>query len=519
MKNTILLLILTLSAALLTGCNRVETKYHIGVSQCSGGYWRNKLNNEMRRELLLHDSTPSGGMKVDMELLCSEDNCDQQIRDIQHFIDEKVDMIICSPGLEEQLTPVISKAYKAGIPVLLFDRFVKGDDYTAFVGGDNIDVGEQLAYFTTSRLPNGGNIVELMGNLGTSPARLRHEGLMKSLAARPDIHILASVDVGWDGPLARNTMDSLLALYPDIDIVVAHTDFMAGAAKASVDSLCPDSKIRFVGADGFGVPGLGIFAVAKSRIDGTAIYPTGGDVIMQTALDILEGKPYQRETLLPSTLVTDPKDARLMVMLNDELNHEVSTIQRLRDRIGFYIHQLTLERSVLISLIVVLLLAVCVLLLFIRVKAMAKKNSEQKQEIAQKQEVIEQKEEEIELQKEEISNIKEKLEMLSELDREFVEKVKMLVDENIGNPDFGVEQLAAEVCLSRSQLYRKCKALTGESPMDMLKNARMTKAHELLVKGNLSVTEVAREIGMTNFSYFTRCYKSVYGVLPKDETK
>ena len=114
-----------LSSLLFISCSDKDThEYRIGVSQCSGGFWRQKQNNEMLRELLLQESAT-------MELRCAEDNDDKQIEDIQYFIDQKVDILIVSPHDTNALTDVIAKAYDAGIPVLLFDRIIDSDKYTA----------------------------------------------------------------------------------------------------------------------------------------------------------------------------------------------------------------------------------------------------------------------------------------------------------------------------------------------------------------------------------------------------
>ena len=114
-----------LSSLLFISCSDKDThEYRIGVSQCSGGFWRQKQNNEMLRELLLQEGAT-------MELRCAEDNDEKQINDILYFINQKVDILIVSPHDTNALTDVISKAYDAGIPVLLFDRIIRECRYTS----------------------------------------------------------------------------------------------------------------------------------------------------------------------------------------------------------------------------------------------------------------------------------------------------------------------------------------------------------------------------------------------------
>ena len=329
--------------------NNDNHAYRIGVSQCSGGFWREKQNNEMRRELLLQEGAT-------MELLCANDDNEKQMADIQHFIDEQVDILVVSPNDTNALTATIEKAYHAGIPVLLFDRTIHSDQYTAFVGGDNDEVGRQIAAYITTRLPKGGKVIEIMGNLKTSPAWQRHRGFVNGLSDVGGIEIVASVDAGWQGQLAESAADSLLRLYPDVDAIVSHSDFMADGAKRAADRLYPGNDYIFVGADGFGTPGLGIEAVEKGELDATAIYPTGGDVIIQTALKILKGEQYEKTTFLPSNIVSTPQEAMLLINMDRALTAEVKRVERVHDKAVFYLNESQKERVMLYVLLAVLLL-------------------------------------------------------------------------------------------------------------------------------------------------------------------
>lgn len=523
MYKFLALFLTLLLAACDTGIKEKEHHYHIGVSQCSSGHWRDKQNSEMQRELLLHEG-------ITMDIVCADDDDDKQIQQIQQFIDDKVDLLIISPNMEKPLTDIVAKAYDSGIPVVLFDRSVEGNKYTAFVGGDNVGVGQQLALFAERSLPHGGNVIELMGNMKTSPARQRHQGFIGELRQHPEIKVLASVDAHWDGPVAAEVIDSLLAIHHDVDVIVAHSDWMASSALERVKKIMPENDIRFVGADGFGSPGLGVYAVEAGNIDATAVYPTGGDIIMQTAIAILEGENYNHTTLLPSYLVSNPKEAGVLVTMFKELEHEVNTILRLRDRIVLYVQQIYLERTVLITAIIILLLIICLLLTYIRMRIMVKRKeqqiTQQKQELVQKdaaiqkkEEVIQEKEEVIMLKDEEITDIKERLQIFSEFDREFMDKMNSTVELQMSNPDFSVEMLSQEMCLSRAQMYRKCKALTGVTPVELIRNTRMERARQLFQAGCTSVTDVSTQVGIVDPSYFTRCYKTHFGVVPRDDIK
>lgn len=382
MKSYIYTIIALCVCCMLAACSEQDVKYRIGVSQCSGGGWRDKQNDEMQRELLLHEGAT-------IEIRNAQDDNKQQIADIQYFIDQKFDAIIAAPNTDDDvLADVLGKAYDSGINVILFDRRVKGDKYTAFVGCDNRGVGQHLAEFAVKCLPDGGNVIELMGNMTTIPAQQRHEGVKKTLAAHTSINLLSSADALWDGPKAELLIDSLLKIYPDVGVVVAHSDWMAQAARDYVKQNFPDRNIRFVGVDGFGADNIGVYAVEKSAIDATVIYPTGGNVIIQTVMNILEKRPFNRENFIPSYIVSKPNEALLLITMENELKHEVKTVLGLRERITFYGDQLQLEKTLLFSLLGLLVLAMGFVALFYRlytVKRITNKKLRQQQDELVKQ--------------------------------------------------------------------------------------------------------------------------------------
>ncbi len=101
-------------------------------------------------------------------------------------------------------------------------------------------------------------------------------------------------------------------------------------------------------------------------------------------------------------------------------------------------------------------------------------------------------------------------------DQRFLEKVTTAIEENMDNEFFSVEDLASQVAFSRSQLHRKLKALTGKSPNELIRDFRLARAKELLEKGAGNVSEVAMEVGYSSVSYFTRSFKSAFGVSPSE---
>lgn len=98
----------------------------------------------------------------------------------------------------------------------------------------------------------------------------------------------------------------------------------------------------------------------------------------------------------------------------------------------------------------------------------------------------------------------------------FIEKFRMVVEAKMADSNLGVEEIASDMNLSRVQLYRKVKALTGSSPVELMRKARLSKAYRLLLSGDKSISEVAYEVGFSAPSYFTKCFKDEFGVLPGD---
>jgi AraC-like DNA-binding protein len=94
-----------------------------------------------------------------------------------------------------------------------------------------------------------------------------------------------------------------------------------------------------------------------------------------------------------------------------------------------------------------------------------------------------------------------------------------VVERRLDDSDVSVEDLAADMNLSRVQLYRKVKAVTGSSPVELLRTARLNRAYQLLITTDKSVSEIAYDVGFTAPSYFTKCFKETYGMLPGDARK
>lgn len=108
---------------------------------------------------------------------------------------------------------------------------------------------------------------------------------------------------------------------------------------------------------------------------------------------------------------------------------------------------------------------------------------------------------------------------LNHLDKEFIERIEQIIEENIDSESFDINLIAEKMCMSHSTLYRKIKALTDMSINEFIRKARMRKAEELLLTGKYTISEISYMVGMNSIVYFRRCFKEEFGFTPTDYIK
>ena len=413
--STILLYILCL---LLFGCQHKQTTFYIGVSQCSNDEWRTQMNKEIRREALFYPG-------VELDIRSANDDNQKQITDIEYFIAQKADLIIVAPNEAEAIAPVVQKAYDSGIPVVLVDRKINSDHYTAYIGADNYEIGKQIGTYIASRLKSGGNVVELTGLQGSTPARDRHRGLINALADSPDIHIVATADAGWLRKSAEQAFDSILFRQPHIDLVFAHNDQMASGARDAAVRQGRVQDMLFIGVDALPGKGLGLEMVVNGILDATFIYTTGGDRVMQVAMDILENRTYPRETLL-STALINHQNARIMQMQTRHVGELDEKIQKLNNQLDTYLLRYSSQRMFLYACIIILIL-VGVLLVFV-LRAFWTKNRLNTELSNQKQQLENQRDQLIELSRQFEDATHAKLAFFTNVSHDFRTPLTLITD-------------------------------------------------------------------------------------------
>lgn len=351
MKQCLYILFFTL---LFSACSDNNTKkYVIGVSQCSEDIWRDKLNDELVMSTYQHDN-------VSLKFASANDNDKLQKQQIEQFIKEGVNLLIVSPNQIHTISSVIDKAYDAGIPVILFDRKTDSKKYTAFIGADNYEAGHEMGLFIAHQLGGKGNVVEIGGLKGSSPAIERDRGFTEALKAYPDIKIVGRYYTDWQEERGAAVMDSILAQGMKIDYVFGQNErIAAGARKLAMQR--GEKAIKFVGIDALPVAGGGMEDVRDGRLVASYIYPTRGDLVMQLALNILEKKPFHRDNYLKGTLVTID-NANALLLQNEEIMKQTARLQSLHGKVDNYLAQYNHQKVyfLLFSIIVILVIGILV---------------------------------------------------------------------------------------------------------------------------------------------------------------
>ncbi|MBR5403228.1 MAG: substrate-binding domain-containing protein [Bacteroidales bacterium] len=317
------------------------------------------MNHDLQREAMLYED-------IILEIKSSNGDTQKQIADISSFIDEGVDLLIVSPNEAVEIAPMVEKAYDNGIPVIIVDRKVMTDHYSSFVGADNRQIGAATGTYIKQLLPLGGNVLEITGLMGSSPAIERHEGFCSTALTDSAIHLLYSVDAGWFKQEAFERTKEILSKTPNIDVVFAHNDEMASGAYEAAQMLGLGKRIKFIGIDALPGRSNGIGMVSDGILEASFVYPSGTDKVMRLAYDILSGHDYPREIILNTTIV-DRSNVRVIDMYNSSIAEQERKFENLNAKLGSFSAAYKSQRIMLYlsMILVVMLVFVLVALVFI----------------------------------------------------------------------------------------------------------------------------------------------------------
>ncbi len=383
----------------LAACRQDAPRFRIGVAQCSDDSWRHKMNDEILREAMLYDG-------VSVEIRSAGDDNLRQAEDVRYFIDRGVDLLIISANEAAPMTPIVEEAYDKGIPVILIDRKILSDKYTAYIGADNNEIGRAVGNYIASRLGGKGNVVELTGLSGSTPAMERHQGFMAAISRFPEIKLIDKADAAWERAPAEVEMDSMLRRNPKIDAVYAHNDRIAPGAYQAAKKVGREKEMVFVGIDALPGKGNGLEMVLDSVLDATFIYPTNGDKVMQLAMNILEKKPFPRETVM-NTAVVDRTNAHVMQLQTTHISELDRKIETLNGRISTYLSRVATQQVVLYGSLLILLLVAGLLLVVY--KSLRSKNRLNR-ELSEQKRLLEEQRDQLEEQRDQLIQLSHQLE-------------------------------------------------------------------------------------------------------------
>ena len=503
MKQSLnLYLIIVLLA--LTSCSSGGKHYKIGISQCSEDIWREKQNAELRMGAYLQDN-------VELRFAAAYDSDERQIEQIDSLIKSGIDLLIVAPNQVATISPAIDRAFDQGIPVIVFERKTNSQKFTAYIGADNNEMGRVMGEYIISRLKGKGSVLEIKGLAGSSPAIERHNGFMEALKKAPGIEVVASLQGDWTEPRAHTAVSQWLTAHPDtpVDLVFGMNDRSAIGARTAFQEANRTLPL-FCGIDGLPGENGGIRQVRDSILDASYIYPTHGDKVLQLAIDILDGKPYQKESHLQAALVTRD-NASSLLMQSEEIMRQTDYLDRLHLKADNYLHKLDSQRTITTLAVIVIY--------------HINKINMQKERVANTLWNMESEDIPTAVETTESPDDQQATENQAGDSPEsvsnsfFITRLKEVVESRLENSELSVEDLASDMNLSRVQLYRKVKSVTGSTPVELLRTARLNRAYRLLMSSDRSVSEIAYQVGFTAPSYFTKCFKEAYGMLPGDVRK
>ena len=495
--------IIIICACLLTACSSGEAGYRIGVSQCSEGRWRNKVNQEMLAAQHLYERD------VKICIANSYDDAARQARQIDSLATTGIDLLVVAPNEDSKaINDAIGRVRRQGLPVIFFDRKTSMTDYTAFIGGNNTEAGEVVGRYAATL---GQRILEVTGSMSSSPAQERHKGFEQAMARHRGLDYVCEVS-DWTAEGCRQSVSRQLEAGFRPDVIFCHNDAQTVGARKAVEAAGLAGTVKLLGIDG--MPDEGLLYMQQGRLNGTYVYPTHGEKIVRLALDILTGRPYKRDNALTSIMVT-PEEIDLVALNAKELtaqNKDLITIhQRLERTFSLY----DTQQKVLWTLAVTCLVMVMAVVAIWRAYRQTRKAVRQRQAMNEEQTLFytdanRRKVTEI------LSTPQEHLPQPQSQDVLFAERLNEAIRKNMSNPNLKMDELGEELGLRRVQLYRRVKALTGMSPVELLRQMRLQQAYVLLGSTTKTVAEIAFEVGFNTPGYFSKCFKEQYGKLPMD---
>lgn len=469
-------------------CQSGKKQYVIGVSQPMMDDWHRQFGKDVSQELKFYDI-------FDVQTLTAWGKISAQIKQIEQFIEMKVDVLVVLSTDSQALVEVVERAYDAGIHVIIIDNPIPTEKYTTFIGVDQERFGQGVFSHIRSAHPEPEGELRVLELFEEShPERSRR--ISRGVRSRADLYSRVKyVDSVWVNNSieeAELRIDSLLRQHEGKISIFAHSEKIALAACNSVKRFGRKGEIDVWGVGALTGENNGIELVFNDILDVTFQYPTGGAEMLEVVNNILVYSQYERLRTL-ATPIVDDVSVRILKRQNYNTYKTNQKIQNLNLRNESSRHSTEMRIYLLIGL---MLIVVAIFVVILRVRAKRSKDIVTK------------------LEKERNAVMAATSEPLPPQEQKFIDRFNEIIERNIGNAEFEIESIGDELHYSRVQIYRKVKSITGKSPAKVLRNMRLRRADQLLRTTDKSISEIAFEVGFTTPSYFSKNYKDLYGVLP-----
>lgn len=223
------------------------------------------------------------------------------IHHIEQFIAQKVDVLVLGTNDEQAVVPVVSKAFKAGIPVIVLDRGIKGEDYSTFINSDNLQIGAMGAEFIARQLKGQGQVLLFEGLQSADVTRLRSQGFLEVMARFPGIKVIKRTG-NYLRKDALVEMEKLLAQGIRVNAIFSESDSMLSGVRVAMQAHKIDLKsIVMVGCD---YTSEARQAIRNGEQTASVLFPLGGTKAVEIAQKLLSQSPVPRHVVIPVQLVT-----------------------------------------------------------------------------------------------------------------------------------------------------------------------------------------------------------------------
>lgn len=295
-RRLILTLVFAVAGSSSYSQETVKKTYFVGYAQDTmANDWRAAQVRELQQEFNKHPH-------IRFIYTNANGHTAKQIQDMEDLVYQKVDVLMTSPRDAVLSTPVISKIYKSGTPVVLITRDIKSKDYTSLVAPDDIAIARNAARYLAKKMNYTGNILMLRGVPTATTAIARTEGFISEIKKYPKLKIIASRDANYLRAEAIKVVESVLAEGQRFDAIYAQSDSMASGARIALQKagIKPESKI---------IVGIDYIKEARDAIRNgqqaaSFLYPTSGKQAVQAVIRILQGKKVAKRIVVESQMIT-----------------------------------------------------------------------------------------------------------------------------------------------------------------------------------------------------------------------